>query len=53
MAKKTFACPACGWTVSTPHGDNDLVEAVQWHGNKTHPDMPMTREQIIGMAKTE
>jgi hypothetical protein len=30
-----------------------LVEAAMSHGGKIHPDMRMTREQFIGMAKTE
>ena len=53
MANKSFTCPACGWTVATPHGDADLVEAVSWHSGKTHPEMKMSREQILGMAKSE
>jgi len=45
-----FTCAACGWTVVTPHGGDDLVEAVTWHGKKIH-GMGMPREEILKGAK--
>jgi predicted small metal-binding protein len=43
---KSFTCPACGWTVKSPWGDDDVLEYAQMHGKKRHADMPMTKEQI-------
>jgi hypothetical protein len=47
-----FTCPACGWTVVTPKGESDLVEGAMWHGGRSHPGMPMTREEILKMSKS-
>ena len=48
---KTFTCPACGWTVKSPWGEDDIVEHANLHSKNHHPDMPMTSDEINNMIK--
>ncbi len=47
----TVDCP-CGWTMTTPHGEDDFVKHVSLHVKDVHPDMEsMNREEILKLAK--
>ncbi len=47
-----WTCPADGWTIITPYGEDDLMKHVDMHSKDHHADMPMTEEQIKGITKT-
>ena len=48
---KSFTCPACGWMVKTPWGENDIVDHANLHSKNHHPDMPMSQEDITKIIK--
>lgn len=49
---KMMTCPACGWSIKTPFGENDIVEHAMLHSKNHHPDMmSMKREDIMKMIK--
>lgn len=49
MAEKLGADCVCGFTFSTPHGQNDALAILQLHLSRVHPEMKATREEV---AKT-
>ena len=52
MAKALqFTCPTCGWSVTTPFGEEDLTKHVMMHKEARHPDMKMTEEKFRSMVK--
>jgi len=51
---KVTTCPACGWTVKSPFGEDDVVEHVRLHAERHHPEMKgAKREDIVKMIKVE
>jgi hypothetical protein len=49
---KMFTCPACGWTVKTPFGENDIAEHSMLHAKNHHPEMMnMKKEDLMKMVK--
>ena len=48
---KSFTCPACGWMVKSPWGENDLTDHIKLHSKNHHPDMKMSQEEINKMIK--
>lgn len=49
---KMFTCPACGWTVKTPFGENDIAEHSMMHAKSHHPEMVNTpKSEIMKMIK--
>jgi predicted small metal-binding protein len=50
MASKSVTCE-CGFSVTTPHGDEELIEVVEGHASRVHPGLKLSREDILGMAK--
>jgi hypothetical protein len=43
---------ACGWTVITPLGDEDVVEHIEMHLSKHHPGTKITEGEIKSLIKT-
>jgi predicted small metal-binding protein len=50
VSLKTFSCP-CGWTLTTPTGEDDIVKHVNMHVKDFHKDMKTTREEIVKKIK--
>ena len=48
---KSFTCPACGWMVKSPWGENDIIDHANLHSKNHHPDMPMSSADINKMIK--
>jgi predicted small metal-binding protein len=50
---KILSCPGCGWSVKTPHGEDDIVEHAMLHAKKHHPEMVKTtkRGDLVKMVK--
>jgi len=49
---KMTTCPACGWTVKSPWGENDIMEHVMLHAKNHHPEMKNTpKADIMKMIK--
>ncbi|MGA2767218.1 MAG: hypothetical protein ABSF24_02740 [Candidatus Bathyarchaeia archaeon] len=49
---KMMTCPACGWTVKTPFGENDIAEHSMLHAKNHHPEMMnMKKEDLMKMVK--
>ena len=46
LQKKTYSCP-CGWTLTTPTGEDDIVKHVQMHLKDFHPKEKATKESIM------
>jgi len=45
-------CPACGWQLKTPKGEDDVVKHVRLHAQDYHPEMRNARrEEIVKMIK--
>lgn len=44
---KMTTCPACGWTVKSPFGENDIVEHVMLHAKNHHPEMMNAKKEDI------
>ena len=42
---KQFTC-ACGWTITSPLGEEDVLKHAEMHANEYHPDLNLTREQL-------
>ena len=51
MKGQQFTCPSCGWSVTTPHGMEDLQKIVMVHKDDHHPDMKMTQQQFMDRVK--
>jgi predicted small metal-binding protein len=49
---KQFTCPVCGWTMTTPKGEEDLMKHVGMHKEDFHADMEMTPDQVASLVKT-
>jgi predicted small metal-binding protein len=48
---KSITCdPMCGFLVRS-HDEEELIEMALAHGNKKHPEMKMTKDQIRSMIK--
>ena len=41
----------CGFSMTTPHGQDDAVAVVQLHIQRIHPDIPATRETALSFIK--
>jgi len=46
-----FTCPVCGWSVTTPKGEEDLNKHVGMHHEDYHADMEMTPEQARSLVR--
>jgi hypothetical protein len=33
---RTFTCPICGWTVTSPFGDDDIIDHAILHSKNHH-----------------
>jgi len=53
LAKMKMAeCPACGWAIKTPKGEDDVVKHVRIHAEDYHPEMKgVSRQEIVKMIK--
>ncbi len=51
MKGQQFDCPVCGWSVTTPHGMDDLKKTVMMHKDDHHPDMKLSEKEAMGMVK--
>jgi predicted small metal-binding protein len=49
-SKRNITCD-CGFSVTTPHGDEELIEVVKVHASRVHPDLKLSRDEILQMAK--
>lgn len=48
---KSISCdPICGFMVRS-HDEEELIEMITAHGNKMHPEVKMTEEQLRSMIK--
>lgn len=43
--KKTIKC-ACGWELSSPMGETDLLKHGKIHADDTHPEMKLSRDDL-------
>ncbi len=43
-------CP-CGFTFTTPHGEEDAVAVTQLHLNRVHPEMNSSRAEAMKAIK--
>ena len=50
MAKK-ITCP-CGWTLTSPLGDEDIKKHTMIHARETHPGEVHTEEDIVKSIET-
>jgi len=50
LKKQMIACD-CGYTVSSPHGEEDLIDSASAHVKRVHPAMSMSKDQIRKMIK--
>lgn len=50
MAKK-ITCP-CGWTLTSPLGDEDIKRHTLIHTRETHPGEVHTEEEIVKSIET-
>jgi predicted small metal-binding protein len=48
---KTFTCPACGWTVKSPWGENDVADHANLHSKNHHPEIKMSEDELNSMIK--
>ena len=48
---KSFTCPACGWSVKSPWGENDIADHANLHSKNHHPEMKMSMDDINKMIK--
>jgi predicted small metal-binding protein len=48
--KKNITCE-CGFSVTTPHGDEELIAVVEGHASRVHPELKLSRDEILKMAK--
>ena len=48
---KTFTCPACGWTVKSPWGENDVADHANLHSKNHHPEIKMSKDELNKMIK--
>ena len=51
VTAKQFSCPQCSWSITDPSGSEEMTKFVQMHKDKQHPDMKMTKEQIMATVK--
>lgn len=51
VAAKQLTGPVCGFTVITPHGEEELMNHVGMHEEDEHPDMQMTPDQVKSLVK--
>ena len=42
---KTIKCD-CGWKLSSPMGEDDLLKHGKIHADETHPEMKLSREDL-------
>ncbi len=49
---KMFTCPACGWTVKTPWGENDIMDHAMMHSKNHHTEMMNTpKSELMKLIK--
>ena len=48
---KMVSC-ACGWTLISPQGDEDVKKHTMIHVKDTHPGMTMTQDDLTKMIKS-
>lgn len=48
---KSFTCPACGWMVKSPWGEDDIGDHANLHSKNHHPDMKMSMDDVNKMIK--
>lgn len=46
---KHFTCPTCGWSITSPGGEKDVMKYVKMHKDEAHPDMQLPPEKIKEM----
>ncbi len=49
-SKKNVTCD-CGFSVTAPHGDEELIAVVEGHASRIHPGLKLSRSDILNMAK--
>lgn len=52
VAMASMLTCACGWTIVSPQGENDVKKHTVIHLHDTHPGTIMTEEEIMKMMKT-
>ncbi len=50
MKKQMIACD-CGYSVTSPHGEDDLIDSTMAHAKRVHPTMSMFGDQDRKMIK--
>ncbi len=50
LKKQMIACD-CGYSVSSPHGEDDLIDSATAHARRVHPTMSLSRDQVRKMIK--
>jgi hypothetical protein len=49
---KMFTCPACGWNVKTPWGENDIIDHAMLHSKNHHTEMLNTpKSELMKLIK--
>jgi predicted small metal-binding protein len=48
---KQFIC-ACGWTVASPLGEDDVLEHAEIHAKEYHPELNLGREDLRSNIRT-
>lgn len=48
--KKSLTCD-CGWNVTSPHGEQDVLKHAKIHVQEKHPEMKLTEKELQQMIK--
>ncbi len=51
MKKQMIACDS-DYPMTSPHGEDDLIDSAMAHAKRVHPTMSMSRDQVRKMIKT-
>jgi hypothetical protein len=49
---KLLSCAACGWTLISPQGENDVKKHIMQHFADAHPGMRVGEAEFKAMVKT-
>jgi len=52
MNGQQLDCPICGWSVTTPHGMDDVKKNVMMHAKDYHPDLKLSDKDVTDMTKS-
>ncbi len=46
---KHFTCPVCGWSITSPDGEEDVAKHVKMHKEEKHPSIELAPDQMKKM----